>query len=310
MKKLTNKWAVFTSLVSMVLLFGCRPQQGEHGLGSLPSNLTFTTAVNSNGYLVTAVNTTKDVIAYWNVPSLSIVERNGDSLKVKFPFPGTYRIQMLAVGHGGTDTTSQVVTTTQVDPDACSPTTALGFLASCTQKTWQIIDSTGGFAVGPNPGDGSWWTAGQGDMDGRPCATNDQFTFVFPSVANGLTYQFIYDNQGDFFDNGYLGQSTNSCEPTSNYTVDQAPFGPGTFTYSVSEGTGANNLGQIKVIGLGAHFGMEGVDNTGTGDHHNPVSSITYDIVSMKHTPTGDELVVTIQYQPGGWWTFTFKEKL
>jgi len=319
MKKINTKWAVFMCIVSVGLLFGCTPDSNIKGLGSLPT-AKFTAAVGSNGYSVTAVNTGNPAICYWAVPALGINNfgsKMGDSLNVNFPFPGTYQIKMMAVGHGGTDTTSTTVTTTEVDPDACSDTKVLGFLASCTQKTWMFIDSTGAFKVGPGAGDGSWWTPGQTDVDGRPCAINDTWTFICPSPGNGLTYKFNYDNGGDYYEDPYsdgtpyLGPGpTNACHPNSDFLNVMKTFGSGSFTYSVSEGTGAFKLGQITVTGLGAHFGKEGVDNAGGGDHHAPASSITYDIVSMKHTPTGDELVVTINYQSGGWWTFTFKEVL
>ena len=96
-----------------------------------------------------------------------------------------------------------------------------------------------------------------------------------------------------------------SCEPESNFTPTQAPWGSGTFTYSVIDGTGVNKLGQLKVIGLGAHMGLQKVTSNGENTS-GPVSAITYDIISMTQDPNGDILVLGINLGYG-WWTFTFK---
>jgi hypothetical protein len=298
MKNTNIKRALFASMVSLALLFSCHPDVGP-GLGGLPK-AKFTATVASDGYTVTMVNTSQ-TIAYWKIPGVGIKDfKNlGNTVNLKFTFPGLYKITLLAVGHGGMDSTSVDVTTTAPDPDACSPSTALGFIASCTQKTWKLLPDAGAYKIGPGPNDGSWWTNGAGDVSARSCEFDDEYTFAF-----GSDYKFTYNSHGDFYDDGYMGDQTYSCEPESNFTPTQAPWGSGTFSYIILPG-GLNNLGQLTVSGLGAHMGLQKV-TTNSENTSGPVSSITYDILSMTQDPGGDILVLGAN-MGWGWWTFTFK---
>ncbi|MGC4021778.1 MAG: hypothetical protein QM734_07455 [Cyclobacteriaceae bacterium] len=305
MKKIYYQRAVFNSLVSVALLFGCSPDVGKHGLGGLPK-AQFTATVASDGYTVSMINNS-DAIAYWKIPGMGLktfTSLKGDTINMRFTFPGQYTITMLAVGHGGMDSTSVDITTSEPDPDACKETTPLGFLASCTQKVWKLLPDAGAYKVGPNgPNDGSWWTNGASDVTDRACEFDDEYTFVF-----GSAYTFIYNSHGDFYDDGYMGNQTHSCEPESNFTATQAPWGSGTHSYAVIPGGGVNKLGQITVIGLGAHMGLEKV-TTNAEVTSGPVTSITYDIISMTQDPTGDVLVIAAN-MGWGWWTFAFKAEL
>jgi hypothetical protein len=213
---------------------------------------------------------------------------------------------MLVAGAGGIDSITKTVTTTQPDPNACVSTAPLGFLASCTSKVWKMNPDAGAIKCGPAAGDGSWWSNGTADVAGRPCFFNDTWTFTFDKACD-----FVYDDKGDFYDDGYIGTVfSNSCHPSSGYTAAQKTWGSGSFHYAVISGTGVKGLGQIKLIGLGAHFGIPKSVN-GSESPTGPIAtSVTYDIWSMTHvsdaTGTYDLLMVTFNYG-AGWWTFTLR---
>ena len=220
---------------------------------------------------------------------------------VYFPFMGVYTVRLFAYGQSGIDTANQVVTVTANDPTACQGT-QLGFITSCTNKKWKLDPTAGAYRVGPGPNNGDWWTSGLGEVTGRPCEFNDEYTFTFNANRT-----FTYDNKGDFYGDGYLGNNSNTCQPSSNYTAVQAPWGTGTFTYSFTPNAGINSLGQLTVVGLGAHIGLQKVRNGGEGT--TPVSSITYDVLSAVRDPVGNYDLLTLGVNIGGagWWTFRLR---
>lgn len=302
MKTQRNIFAIGTLLiVGLVLLDACQPDKASE-LGT-PPKAAANSSVDANGYSVTLSNTSAGpTIAYWSVPGMNLgySDLKGDVVTINFTFPGTYNVKMLAIGHGGMDSVKFDVTTTKPNPDACKSTTALGFIASCTSKKWHLIPAAGAYKVGPAANDGSWWSSGSGDVSGRACEFDDVYTFTFDAAGS-----FVYNSNGDFYADGYMGDNTNTCQAESNFTTTQKPWGSGSFHYAVIANAGLNKLGQLKVIGLGAHMGLQKVTTTAEVTS-GPVSSITYDILSMTPDATGDVLVLGAN-MGWGWWTFTFK---
>lgn len=296
--------AVFAviALTGLILFFGCK-KEATLSLGAVP-NADFNAIVASNGYSVTLVNTS-DIpsIPFWAIPAINLGygDLQGDSTKVDFTFPGTYTVKMYVVGAGGIDSTSKTVTTTQPNPTACDPSEPLGFIASCTQKTWKLNPDAGAYKVGPGANDGSWWSSSVGDVTSRSCEFNN--TYVFKFNAGG---DFIFDDLGDFYADGYMGNNTNGCEPSSNYTAGQAAWGSGNFKYAVIPGAGSAGLGQLKVIGFGAHIGLQKVTNAGEITSGVTATSVTYDILVMTHGTSYDLLVLGVNLG-WGWWTFTLR---
>lgn len=218
---------------------------------------------------------------------------------VYFPYSGNYTVRLFVYGQSGMDSASQVINVAANDPTACQGT-RLGFITSCTSKTWKLDPASGAYKVGPGPNDGSWWGSGLGDVTTRSCEFNDEYTFTFGSART-----FTYDNKGDFFGDGYLGDNTGTCQPSSNYTAVQKPWGSGTFTYDFIEGAGVNGLGQLKVVGLGAHIGLQKVRNGGEVTT-SPATSITYDVLAQTSMPGYDLLTLGVNIG-GGWWTFRLR---
>lgn len=243
-------------------------------------------------------------IAYWSEESTN-QKLEGDIAYTNFVFADTYNITLLVVAQGGTATVTKQVTTTQDDQEACNPDRVLGFLASCTEKTWKLNPEAGTYQVGDQgPDVGNWWASGADEVISRACEFNDEYTFKFDRQGT-----FIYDNKGDFYADGYLGNGTDGCEPNSNLSPAQQPWASGEFRYAITEGTGVRELGQLQVIGTGAHIGLQKVRN-GAENTAEPATSITYDILEMTQNVDGqgyDILKLGVNIGGDAWWTFTLR---
>jgi PKD repeat protein len=309
------KYALGTSFI-MVLAIGltminsCKEE--TLSLETKPT-ADFNATVQSDGHTVLlTTKTSTPVMSYWAAPALNLgfADLKGDSVKLNFIFPGTYIIKMIAVGAGGLDSISKNITTTVADPAACSSTTALGFLASCTQKTWRLNPAPGAVGCGQWAGDQGWWANGTGDVTGRSCIFNDEYTFKFNAAGD-----FIFDDKGDFYAEDYSGDPTWSCRASSSYPANQQGWKSGNFKYVVIPNAGAKGLGQIKVIGTGAHLGLQKPINNNEVTNSS-TTSVTYDIWSMQKgvtdaTGTYDLLTLTFHYgnwsATEGWWTYRLR---
>jgi hypothetical protein len=311
----TAKWlkAGFLLMGIAGMFYACQPDVVNPGLGTKPK-ADFAATVATDGHTVLLAN--KSSVAsmpYWSSADLNLgySDLKGDSVKLNFIFPGTYSVKMLVAGAGGIDSITKTFTTTQPDPTACAQSTPLGFLASCTSKVWKMNPDAGSIKCGQFAGGGEWWTIGAADVALRPCFYNDTWTFSFNKAAD-----FVYDDKGDFYSDGYGGVTpSNSCQASTQYTTAQKPWSSGNFHYAVIPGTGVKGLGQIKLIGLGAHFGVPKSVNGNEYPNGPVTTSVTYDIWSMQHvsdaTGTYDLLTVTFHYgnwsATDGWWTFTLR---
>lgn len=288
--------------LTAALFQGCTEE--KFNLSTIP-NADFEVQSGSDANAVTLINKTPgSSIAYWNVPATG-QKAQGASADFRFTFAGTYDVELLLITQGGTTTVTKQVTIAQSDPAACNPDRALGFIAGCTEKTWKLNPQAGAYQVGPGPNDGSWWSSGAGDVTGRACEFNDEYTFAFNAEGT-----FNYDNKGDFYADGYLGAGSSGCEPNSNLPAAQQPWASGTFRFTVTESGGANNLGQLRLNGAGAHIGLQKVHNGGETTSGPVGNSIVYDILEMTQNVGGqgyDILKVGVNIGGEAWWTFTLR---
>lgn len=299
MKKNINNIAGLAAVVAFsFLLNACK--YDVKGLTEAPK-ATFTVTPLSgvpNKYVLTS--TSQNAFRYdWDKASGSFATgKQVDT--VYFPYMGTYTIGLRVFGQGGMDETSAPIVVAANDPTACQGT-QLGFITSCTSKKWKLDPAAAAYKVGPGPNDGSWWSSGAGDVTGRACEFNDEYTFTFSAART-----FNYDNKGDFYGDGYLGDNSHTCQPSANYTSAQAGWGTGSFTYTFVPNAGVAGLGQLTVTGHGAHIGLQKVRNGGEVTS-GPASAITYDVLAM--TPMGgyDLLTVGVAIGGGGWWTFRLR---
>ncbi|MBC7873078.1 MAG: hypothetical protein H7Y01_03720 [Ferruginibacter sp.] len=303
MKKLFEKRASScTLIILLVSIFFLSCKYDVRDLEPKPTaSFTVTPVAGApNKYLLTS--TSQNSFRYdWDKAGGTGYVQGKQVDTVYFPYLGSYTVRLFVFGQNGTDSAKQVIAVATNDPTACVGT-QLGFITSCTSKIWKLDPVAAAYKVGPGPDDGSWWSNGAGDVTARSCEFNDEYIFEFSANRT-----FRYDNKGDFFGDGYLGNNTGTCQPSSNYTAVQAPWGSGTFKYSFTQGAGVRGLGQLTVTGLGAHIGLQKVRNGGevtTG----PATSITYDVLAAVRHPSGyDLLTLGVDIGGGGWWTFRLR---
>lgn len=287
-------------LTTIIIINACKKQEGG-SLGAAPKADFVAVPQATNPNNLTLVNKSSTAsIPYWKIDNATSL-LSGDSAKINLIFPRNYQITMYVFGQGGMDSVKKTITISQIDPTACV-NSKLGFITSCTSKTWKLDPTSGAYKVGPNPNDGSWWSSGTGDVSARSCEFNDEYTFFF---NNSQT--FAYDNKGDFFGDGYLGDNSGTCQPSSNYTAAQKDWGSNAnFKWDFLPNAGVNKLGQLTVIGSGAHIGLQKVRN-GAEVTTGPAQSITYDILDETHNPAGYDLLTLGVAISGGWWTFRLR---
>ena len=162
----------------------------------------------------------------------------------------------------------------------------LSLNAQSVEGTWKLAPQAGALAVGPNQGDGSWWSNGSGDVTTRDCLFDD--SLVFDASGNLMHYM-----DGSTWLEPWQGVSNEQCgSPVSPHD------GSGSYTYTYS-----NN--QLTVNGLGAHIGLPKAYNGGElTSPSGAVSSITYEI----SWGANGEMIADIQSAGGGtgWWRFTY----
>jgi hypothetical protein len=294
-----NSWLLITAL----LFAACTPDFKGEDLGPLPQP-DFEVLPGPDANTVVLVNKSDQTsIPYWSVSTGANL--SGDSAQLRLIFAGTYQVTMTAAGRGGMASVTKDVTITQSDPTACDPSKALGFIAGCTSKTWKLNPDGGAYKVGPGPDNGSWWSSGVGDVTGRSCEFNDEYIFSFNAEGT-----FVFDNKGDYYADGYMGAGTWGCEPNSNLSGAQAAWASGNFNFAVIEGTGVSGLGQLRVIGTGAHIGLQKVHNGGETTSGPVGTSITYDILEMSQNVGGqgyDIMKLGVNIGGDAWWTFTLR---
>jgi len=286
-----------------LFISACRPEGDNLTLGNLPEPEFEATEI-SPGRIQLRNTTNTATIANWTIVS-SGQKLQGDVVEAALTFAGNYDVKLDVVGQGGMASVTKSVTVKQNDPDACNDEKALGFIASCSQKKWKLNPQAGAFKVGPGPDNGDWWSSGDGDVSARSCEFNDEFTFSFNAEGT-----FAYDNKGDYFADGYLGNKTNGCEPAANLTGVQALWNSGTFKFTITEGTGVKKLGQLRLVGKGAHIGVKKAHNggeTATG----PVNDfVLYDILEMsknKNAAGYDILKIGVNIGGDAWWSITLR---
>lgn len=289
-----------------LLLFfaqSCQIESENLSLGDLPQP-DFEAVEIGPGRVQLTNKTNTPTIARWTVLS-SGQNLEGDVVEVSLIFEGSYDIRLDVTGQGGMASVTKTVSVSEDDPEACSEDRLLGFLASCTQKVWKLNPEAGALKVGPGPDDGEWWSSGISDVSARSCEFNDEYMFSFNAEGT-----FVYDNKGDFYADGYLGNKTTGCEPAGNLQGDQALWNSGTFQFGAVEGTGVKNLGQLRLMGKGAYIGVKKAHNGGETDTGPATDYILYDVLDMQKNVDGqgyDLLKIGVNIGGDGWWTFTLR---
>lgn len=156
------------------------------------------------------------------------------------------------------------------------------------EGTWKLAQVAGALAVGPNQGDGSWWSNSINDLTARDCLFDD--SLVFDASGNFMHYM-----DGNTWVETWQGAASEQCgAPVLPHD------GTGSYTYTFT-----NN--QLTVNGTGAHIGLPKVTNAGELSAANPPAvptSVTYDIMMSAN---GDTMTADINFG-GGWWRFIYQK--
>ena len=151
--------------------------------------------------------------------------------------------------------------------------------------TWKLAQIAGAMSVGPNQGDGSWWSNSIGDVASRACMFDDSITF---DASGGFTHYM----DGNTWVEQWQDGTGDGCR------APVAPHVGGSFNYTYSNGV-------LNVVGLGAHLGLPKVTNTGEiNSPANAASAVSY-VVSL--SPNGDTMTADIDFG-GGWWRFIYQK--
>jgi hypothetical protein len=109
-KRITTGAILALLVVAAASLSGCTPDNKSESLGALPSASFTVSPVSgkSNTYVATA-GTDGIFQWYWNAGDGSAGFLGGSSDTLFYPLAGNYRVTLMAFGHGGYDSASQVV---------------------------------------------------------------------------------------------------------------------------------------------------------------------------------------------------------
>ena len=281
----------------ITIMNSCKPEVSNVGLGALPKpDFTYIVDPANPNHLTLINKTGTPSIPYWSTSAGASVK--GDSAKVSFIFAGNYTVTLYAVGQGGLDSVTKTVVMAQNDPTACL--TPLGFVAGCTSRTWKLEPKAGALQVGPSgPGDGSWWGNAVGDTLVRYGDFDDRYTFSFN--ANN---DYNFNDNNTFFSDNYLAATQYASLPDKQMFPTCTIWQSGNFKYNFIPNAGVKGLGQIQLIGLGAHLALAKVTNAAETTVPT-ATSVTYDITATSTDVNGVERIQLAVHTCGTeWWTF------
>jgi len=272
-----------------VLFTACAPQQDDKiDIGLPPENVTFSIEPSGTPNTYVLKNTTQGTFLYaWEYGGNT---STGEMVEAYFATKGDYEIKLTVFTKGGSATGSQVLNVPQDAPFNCTLSPVLEFLTNCNQKTWKLNPAMGALFVGPADGSQVWWQNSAGDVDVRPCAFNDEWTFTKDGAM-------IYDTKGDMWAEDYMGFSF-MCIDETQLAPALAPWASGTHGFTILPGA----VPQLMVSGLGAYIGLPKAANG--AEVTVPQTSVTYDITKMQKAASGDLLEIQVNFG-GGIWRFT-----
>ena len=285
------KYALTALLFCAVLITSCEYDVRDLAPKPVASFTVTPVAGAVNKFLLTS--TSSNSFRYdWDKAGGSFVQGKAIDT-VYFPDKGAYTVKLLAYGHGGMDSSSQVINVANDDPAAITP---FKLLTGNSSKKWKLAPEAGALWIGTSDFGTTYWGNSAGDVTARSCLFNDEYTFT--KTGNALTF----DSKGDFYVDEEAGNPHPAGMPAvgcyANTAVPaqfRAWANDGSFTFEVID----NN--KIKVNGTGAHLGLYKAANPPDAAVGSPQSTITYQIVSI----TATRLVIKLDY---GWgaWRFTY----
>lgn len=201
----------------------------------------------------------------------------------------------------GESVTINVSTTVSFNPDV--PLTLEELVGNGT-KAWRLRPSAGSWGVGGFRGDLGFFPGATTNLASvRPCAFNDLYIF-------GQDGTFEYDNQGDFWAEGWMSVPGEGCQPESILDgTPSEPFNSGVHSFTLIPG-GPGVLPQLAVTGTGAFIGFPRAFNGGEiPEGGSPTErTITYTVTA--YDPATQQLTLSLRTADpfddfdGVFWTF------
>ena len=259
-----------TLLISMIVI-SC--EDDEATVEAPTARFTYTVDEN-NGLLVNFTNASLNADSYsWNFGDGETSTEMSPSHT--YAADGTYNVSLTATNSGGSAVASE------------SLELASELTLADLNDTWKVAPEAGALAVGPNQGDGSWWSLSEADVTTRSCFMDDKYTL-------GSDGSFTIAMDGETWLEGFQGVDSDQCG------APVAPHdGSGSYTYEATETT-------LTLSGEGAFMGLPKANNAGELPNTDVPTSITYTITEFVRDGAGKRLVLDIECGAGLWWRFTF----
>lgn len=282
------------TLFSLLALgfIACEPSEAGHTeLGALPSAEFTITEVDSNTVRFTSNSTGAPFLFQWEIDGVGTY--SGEETEVFVGSKGMYEVTHRVFNQGGSDTAKGQFEIFKDGPPPCAG--VVEWLTECSSRTWKLAPQAGAIWVGTAAGSQFWAIDANGPTD-RPCMFNDEWTFNDDGT-------FAYEANGDFWGEPFFGFNPEGCFNEAMLQGNLAAWQDGTHAFEIIPGNGPLP-DQLKVSGLGAFVGLHKVAN-GT-EVSEPVSSITYDILSMTEINGERFIELEIIYNSAGnVWRFT-----
>ena len=133
--------------------------------------------------------------------------------------------------------------------------------------TWVLAPSAGSLAVGPAPGDYSWWSISADDVSTRNCLFDDEY---------------VFNEDGTFTNN--LGSAT-WLEAWQDGVTNEGCGTPIAPHNGETVGSWSNDDNTVTVVGNGVYMGLAKVHNT--GENGSPANdTITYNYLFSNNNNT------------------------
>jgi hypothetical protein len=167
---------------------------------------------------------------------------------------------------------------------------AMEWLTECSTRTWKLAPQAGALWVGPD-GNTTWWAIPATGPTDRPCLFNDEWIFTDDGTME-------YDTKGDVYAETYYGVATEGCTDETNLTSPHDAWASGTHAFEIIPAD-SDHPDQLKVNGLGAFIGIPKAANG--SEVSAPVTSVTYDILSMTDIGGDRYMEIEVDYSVGLW---------
>jgi hypothetical protein len=220
-------------LSGMSLITGCKKTNTEIGAKAIASFTVAPLAGKANTFVFTSTSQNA-FTQQWNRGNGQGFRNGGISDTAYYPFPGTYKAQLYAVGRGGIDTAAQNITVANIDPAA--------YYTLLTTGGWKLDNSTGANAVivGTEANPSAYYSGGAL----LNCQADDVYKF---SPNNKLQYLANGSTQGG--SNVGFSCSTDLSFSGQSFTYTLLPAGSGAIaTIIMASQTPAAFIGSIDGI--------------------------------------------------------------